>query len=99
MSCNIDRRHEDQGRIWPFGIHGQLSPLNGFLRIADRAHSHYAQLYIIDTERAIDEHMQNSQQLLPEPQVNCQIIERLTHMLHEYMTSFIKQFEKAYERL
>ncbi len=60
IGCNIDRCLKDQGGIRPFAIHGQLSHQTGPLGIADGAHGRYAQLYIIDTERPINERMRNN---------------------------------------
>jgi hypothetical protein len=75
MGCNIDRHLKDQGGIQPFTIHGRLSHQTGPLGIADVAHGSYAQLYIIDNERAINERMRNNWQFHREPQVNRRIVE------------------------
>jgi hypothetical protein len=95
MVCDIDRRLEDQGGIQPFAIHGQLSHQIGPLEIANEAHSRYAQLCIIDTERAINECMHNNQQLHQIPHLNRQIVERITHMLYECQEPFIDRFKTA----
>jgi hypothetical protein len=99
IGCNIDQRLEDQGGIQPFAIHGQLSHYTGPLEVADGAHGRYAQLYIIDTERAINERMQNNQQLHQNPHLNQQMVEQITHMLHECQNPFIDRFKTAYQRL
>ncbi len=99
IGCNIDRRLEDQGGVQPFAIHGQLSHQTGPLAITDGARGRYAQLYIIDTERAINERMRNNQQLHRNPHLNRQIVERLTQMLHECQNPFIERFKTAHERL
>jgi hypothetical protein len=99
IGCNIDWRLEDQGGIRPYAIHRQLSHHTGPLEIANRAHSCYAQIYIIDTERAINEHMRYNQLFYLEPQVNQQIVERLTHKLHECQNLFIEGLKTANERL
>jgi hypothetical protein len=99
MGCNIYWLLEDQGEIQLFAIYGQLSHQSGPLAIADRAHGRYAQLYIINTKRAINERMWNNQQRYRKPQANWQIVERLTHMLQECQNPLSEPFKIAYERL
>ncbi len=55
----------------------------------------------MDTETAINERMRNNPQLNRNRnvQLNRQIVERLTHMLHECQNPFIERFQTAYERL
>ncbi len=43
--------------------------------------------------------MQDNQQLHRNPQLNRQIVERFTYMLHECQNPFIERFTTAYERL
>ncbi len=52
VGCNIDQWLQNVGGIRPFAIHGQLSRQTGPLEICQGAHGSYAQLYIIDAERA-----------------------------------------------
>ncbi len=89
VGCRIDRQLERQNGIRPFAIHGQLSHQTGPLEWAPDAPGRYAQLYVIDTDAAIIERMRNNPQLHQNSQLNCQIVERLTHMLYGCQNPFI----------
>jgi hypothetical protein len=55
VDCKIDWQLESRGGIRLFAIHGQLSHQTGPLQVGQGAHGSYAQLYILDTERAVNE--------------------------------------------
>jgi hypothetical protein len=101
VGCSIDQWLKEHNGIQPFAIHGQLSHQTGPLERVPGAPGHYARLYIVDTEIAINERMRNNPQLNQNRnmQLNRQIVERLTHMLHECQNPFIERFQTAYERL
>ena len=89
---NIDTHISNQNGITCFQIHSELYHLQGLLTAERTQQPQYAQLFFYDAKQASEIRMQQN------PQLDQQILEKLTDMLHT-VNPFITLYCTAKERL